>query len=82
MNKKNFFFSLLFLSSTAFSISDADLDRNPDLDRKVKKMIEKEVKLIKKEIASERKVIFFKALSLAALLALISYGIYSSISKP
>lgn len=53
-----------------------------DWDKKVKKMIEKEVKLIKKEQATEKKIIVFKVVSIVGLLAIISYCLYSTLKKP
>ncbi len=78
MNKqqKAFFLGLFFITSTATPMTEADWDK------KVKKMIEKEVKLIKKEQATEKKIIVFKVVSIVGLLAIISYCLYSTLKKP
>lgn len=77
MNKqqKAFFLSLFFITSTTAPKSKADWDRE------VKKKIEKEVKQIKKEQETEKKIIAFKVVSIVVLLAIISYGLYSTLKK-
>lgn len=73
--QKVFFLSLFFITSTAAPKSKADWDRE------VKKKIEKEVKQIKKEQETEKKIIAFKVVSIVVLLAIISYGLYSTLKK-
>lgn len=73
--QKVFFLSLFFITSTTTPKSEADWDRE------VKKKIEKEVKQIKKEHETEKKIIAFKVVSIVVLLAIISYALYSTLKK-